>query len=446
MDNKIKIIVSSANLLKHLSSIGGVVASNPVMPILDTFLFEINDNTIKITASDLQTYLVTSLNADVSKNNKLKIAIPARIILDTLKNLPNQQIELNINTESYSVEIKSNNGKYRIACESAEDYPECPQYIADITMEISASFLKRVIDKLLFAVSTDETKPFLTGVFVEIGPELEKNELNNDIPIYQEDEDLVPSSILPNTNKSQAVFVASNGNKLAKYVLKNLNIKNSASSYISTSTSNELNENELEDSNLSKIRPMSCIIPKKPLSIVNGFSIVEDDIVELSLNNSHAYIKAGNIEVTTRLIEEAYPNYKNVLPSENPYKLTVDRSDILSSLKRVSIYANKTDNLIKFALSENKLKILTKDNSFCNEASESIPCCYEGENFEIGFNSKFLIETISKIDTDEVVLYMGEPHRAVLLFPSNQLKNEDILLLVMPVAIEVKQVSRNMVL
>ncbi len=441
-----KIIVSSANLLKHLSSVGGVVTSSTIMPILDNFLFEINDNTIKITASDLQTYLVTSLDVDVIEGSKLKIAVPASIILDTLKNLPNQQIELNINTESYSVEIKSNNGKYRIVCENAEDYPECPEYVADITMGISVLVLKRVINKMLFAVSTDETKPFLTGVFVEIGPELEKTELNNDTTTYEEDTDLVPSSI-SNTNKSQAIFAASNGNKLSKYVLKDLNIKNFSPSYISTSTSNgELNENEFKTSSLSKTRYMSCIIPKKPLSIVNNFSTKEDDIVEVSLNKSHAYIKVGNIETTTRLIEETYPNYKNVLPSESPYKITVDRIDILSSLKRVSIYANKTNNFIKFSISENKLKILTRDNSFCNKAFETIPCHYEGENFEIGFNSKFLIETLSKIDTDEAVLHIGGPHRAVLLFPSNQLENEDVLLLVMPVAIEVEKVAEDKVL
>ena len=465
MIDKMKITVSSASLLKHLSSIGGIITSNPIVPILDNFLFEIDGGVLKIMASDLQTYFITNLKVEVSDANaSLRIAVPARILLDTLKNLPDQQVVINININSYSMEIKSSNGRYKLACENSEDYPECPPYIADTAMEVKGTLLKRAINKLLFAISSDDTKPFLTGIFVEIkscqnnthevpgGLELEGNatgiaasdeiitdslvnkteSTNKDEKIVdtataeifsEENVNLIPSSFseqgLENKEfqEREMIFVASDGHKLAKYVLKDVSISSSF--------------------------PVSCIIPKKPLNIVNGFSVLQDEVLDFSLNKSHAYLKLGNIEMITRLIHENYPNYNNVLPSESPYKLTISRDSILSSLKRVSIYANKSAHFVKIKLSASELNIFTEDHNFSNEAIEKLPCHYEGEELEIGFNSKFLIEALNRIDTEEVVFYMGEPHRAVLLFPASQLEHEELLLLVMPVALENEEGEKN---
>lgn len=372
-----KFIVSSSNLLKQLSSINGVITSNPVVPILDNFLFEINENELTVTASDLQTYFLTKVQVEAQGNSK--IAIPARILIDTLKNLPDQPIAFTIDENSYNVEITSNNGRYRLACENAEDFPVCPDSKSEIDINIENNLLKKAIGKLLFATSTDDLKPSMGGVFLKM-------------------------------NEEGTTFVATDGHKLARYIIKELGSRND---------------------------PFSCIVPRKPLSILNGLPVSDkDQVFKIALCKSHAYFELGYTKMITRLIDENYPDYNNVLPKESPYKLIVDRDDILSSLKRVSIYANKTARQIRVKMTGSELQIFTEDLDFSNEAVERLTCTYEGNDLEIGFNSKFLIEALSNIDSEEVEIYMGEPHRAVLLFPKRQEENEELLLLVMPVILK----------
>ena len=368
-----KFIVSSSNLLKQLSSISGIIASNPIVPILDNFLFEIKDNELTVTASDLQTYFLTKVK--VESHGDSKIAIPAKILIDTLKNLPDQPITFKIDENAYNVEITSNNGRYRLACENSEDFPLCPTSESNINLKLENSLLKKAISKLLFATSTDELKPSMGGIFLKM---LDK----------------------------KITFVATDGHKLARYIFNGLGTKDK----------------------------YSCIIPRKPLGILNNIPVIDkEQLFEISLSKSHAYFDLGNTKMITKLIDENYPDYNNVLPLESPYKLTVDCDTLLNSLKRVSIYANKTARQIRLKMIGSELQIFTEDLDFSNEAVERLTCTYEGNDLEIGFNSKFLIEALSNIDTEEVEIHMGEPHRAVLLFPKEQEEKEELLLLVMPV-------------
>jgi len=204
----------------------------------------------------------------------------------------------------------------------------------------------------------------------------------------------------------KTTFVSTDGHKLSKYVRTDI---------CSSDT-------------------LSVIIPKKPLNLISNLSLEnKSQKVTIAFNNSHAYFEFENIKVITRLIDEKYPEYENVLPKESPYKLTIDRADFLSSLKRVAIYANKVVNQIRLKMVGSEMQILTEDLDFSNEAIERLTCTYEGDDLEIGFNAKFLIEALNNIDSEEVVLYLGQPHRAVLLFPKTKGESEEILFLVMPV-------------
>ncbi len=368
-----KFIVSSSNLLKRLSSISGVITSNPVVPILDNFLFEIKENELTVTASDLQTFFLTKVQVEAHGDSR--IAIPAKILIDTLKNLPDQPITFTIDENAYNVEITSNNGRYRLACENSEDFPPHPSSNSNIDMDIENSLLKKAIGKLLFATSSDELKPSMGGIFLKM-------------------------------HEERMLFVATDGHKLARYTFEDLGIK----------------------------EEYSCIIPRKPLSILNNISISDkDQKFNIALSKSHAYFNIGSTKMITKLIDENYPDYNNVLPLDSPYKLTVDCHTILNSLKRVSIYANKTARQIRLKMTGSELQIFTEDLDFSNEAVERLTCTYEGNDLEIGFNSRFLIEALNNIDTEEVEIHMGESNRAVLLFPKIQENNEELLLLVMPV-------------
>ncbi len=368
-----KFIVSSSALLKQLSSINGVIVSNPVIPILDNFLFEVNDKELIITASDLQTYLTTTV--PVESHGHSKLAIPAKILIETLKNLPDQPITFTIEENSYNVEITSSNGRYKLAGENSNDFPDTPEINKNSSIEMSPDILSTAISKTLFATSNDELRPSMGGVYI----------------IYED---------------NKTTFVATDGHKLSRYIRTDMGSSN----------------------------PFSVIVPRKPLNILTNLPIEDrSKNVTMAISNSHAYFNIGNAKVVTRLIDERYPEYENVLPKESPYQLTIQRKDFLSSLKRVAIYANKVANQIRLKMAGSELQIITEDLDFSNEAVERLTCAYEGEDLEIGFNAKFLIEGLNNIDSEEVVIHLGQPQRAVLMFPKDKDDNEDLLVLVMPV-------------
>jgi DNA polymerase-3 subunit beta len=367
-----KFIVNSSYLLKQLSNINGVITSNPVVPILENFLFEIDKSNLTVTASDLQTSMITEIT--VESKEKGSIAVPARILLDTLKNLPDQPVTFSIDAASYSIEISSDNGRYKLAGENATDFPKVPAVSNDFSASISSEVLAKAVNNTIFATSSDELRPAMTGVYVNLG---EKN----------------------------TTFVATDGHRLVRY-----------------------RRTDIKSDNGSAI-----IIPRKALNLLKATLPSENTDVSIDFNLSNAFFKFGNIRMICRLIDERFPDYENVIPASNPIKMTISRMDLLSSLRRISIYANKTTHQVRLKITGSELVVSAEDLDFSNEANERLSCEHEGEDIEIGFNAKFLIEMLSNATADQIKLNMSAPNKAGVITPSEKDKNEDILMLVMPV-------------
>ena len=367
-----KFIVNSAYLLKQLSNINGVITTNPVVPILENFLFELEKGGLTVTASDLQTSMITELQ--VESKEKGSIAVPARILLDTLKNLPEQPVTFSIDESTYSVEIISDNGRYKLSGENATDFPKVPSVSNDFTAEISSDVLSRAINNTIFATSNDELRPAMTGVYVNLG---DKN----------------------------TTFVATDGHRLVRY-----------------------RRTDVKSDNGNAI-----IIPRKALNLLKATLPAENADVVVNFNMANAFFKFGNIRMICRLIDERFPDYENVIPSGNNIKMTIGRNDLLGALKRISIYANKTTHQVRLKITGSELQISAEDLDFSNETNERLSCEHDGEDIEIGFNAKFLVEMLGNMDSDQIRLTMSAPNKAGVILPAEKDKAEDILMLVMPV-------------
>ena len=364
-------VISSASLLKQLQRISGVLSTNNTLPILDNFLFEIISGKLTISASDLETTMRTSMEVEAKEEGK--IAIPAKLLLDVLKNLPDQPCTFLVNNNTFAIEIAYDNGKSKMVGYNGDDFPRTPELSKPSSINISGEIISNAINKTLFATGIDDLRPVMSGVFCEFSP-------NN------------------------ITFVATDAHKLVRY--KRTDSQASGSS--------------------------SFILPKKPLNLLK-INLKGDEDVTLEYNDSNAVFTFNENVLICRLIDGKYPNYEAVIPKENPNVLKIDRLQFLSSIKRVSIFSNKTTHQIKLKLAGSELSLSAEDIDFSNEANERLTCNYSGEDLEIGFNSRFLMEMLNNIDTSEVCLEMSEPSRAGLLTPSEKNKNEDILMLVMPV-------------
>lgn len=367
-----KFVVSSSTLLKQLTSINGVITTNPVVPILENFLFEVADSKLTVYASDLQTSMITEL--PVEAKQKGSICVPARILLDTLKNLPEQPVTFTIDQETYSIEISSDNGRYKLSGENATDFPKVPAVKNSSSVDISSDVLGRAISSTIFAASTDELKPAMTGVYLAL------------------------------TEKS-GTFVATDGHRLIRFKRADVNADGSN----------------------------TLILPRKALMLLKASLPSENTVVNIEFNASNAFFSFNNVKMICRLIDERFPDYENAIPVSNPNKLTINRADFLNSIKRISIYANKTTYQVRLKIAGSNLQVSAEDLDFSNEATERLSCEYEGEDMEIGFNAKFLIEMLNNLDCEIIDLKMSAPNRAGLITPSDKNDNEDILMLVMPV-------------
>ncbi len=367
-----RFIVSTSTLLKQLQAVSGALSSSTVLPILENFLFQIKDGNLTISATDLQTSMTTSLTVETNENGR--IAIPSRILLDTLKSLPEQPVTILVDDKTFGIEIKAGDGNYKLSGENGEDFPKIPVVENASSVSLPASVLAEAINKTIFAVSNDELRPAMTGVYCQLSPQ-------------------------------HFTFVATDAHKLVRYRRMDAH---------STTTT-------------------SFIMPKKALTLLKSSLPTEDVDVSVEYNSTSAFFKFGNINLVCRLIDERYPDYDAVIPLNNPNKLTIDRLAFLGSLSRVAIYANKTTHQVRLKIEGNELNISSEDIDFSNEAHEKLTCQYEGEDMEIGFNARFLIEMLRNLSCEEVSLEMSTPNRAGLLLPQGGDENEDVLMLVMPV-------------
>lgn len=367
-----RFIVSTSTLLKHLQTVNGASSSSTVLPILENFLFEIKEGNLTISATDLQTSMTTSL--PVESKEEGKVAVPSRILLETLKTLPDQPITFHIDDNSFAIEISAGDGKYKLSGENGEDFPKIPVVDNASSVNMPASVLSEAINKTIFAVSNDELRPAMTGVYCQLSPQ-------------------------------NITFVATDAHKLVRY--------------------------RRNDSKADKAS--SFILPKKALTLLKAALPNTDVNVSIDYNATSAFFKFENINLICRLIDERYPDYEAVIPADNPNKLVIDRALFLNSLRRVVIFANKTTHQVRLKITGSELNISSEDLDFANEAHERLSCQYDGEDLEIGFNARFLIEMLNNLNGEEITLELSTANRAGLLIPQTNDENENVLMLVMPV-------------
>ena len=367
-----KFIVNSSTLLKELQKLNGVISTSNTLLILDNFLFEIEDGKIKIIASDLETTMISEITTESSSNGQ--ITIPSKILIDTLKTFSNQPLTFLVDEETKGIEISSENGKYKLAGQDAKEFPKVPELSSSSSFLISSSVLLNAINKTLFASGNDELRPVMSGVFCELSEE-------------------------------NITFVATDAHKLVKHTRSKIS-SNSNSSFI---------------------------LPKKPLSLLKN-NIDSDSDLNIDFNETNVKFSLDNITLICRLIDGKYPNYDAVIPKDNPNKLVINKDELLNSIKRVSIYASKTTHQIRLKIAGSQLQITSEDLDFANKAEERLTCSYEGEDIEIGFNSRFVIDMLNNIGAEQICLEMSAPNRAGIILPlDGQEENEDTLMLVMPV-------------
>lgn len=373
-----KFVVSSSELLGHLQAISRVISSKNTLPILDNFLFNLSGNDLEITASDLESTLITRMKLENTTGDGT-IALPARILLDTLKEFSVQPLTFDINMETMAVVISSENGKFNVVGQNGIDFPALPAIKKDkkFKFNINADVLLAGISRTLFATADDELRPVMGGIFVE-------------------------------ASTDKITFVASDAHKLVRY--QRLDAK--------------------ADDNAS------FILPKKPASLLKNILPREEGPVTVEFDDKNAFFNLSDYKVVCRLVEGNYPNYNSVIPKNNPRKITIDRVEFYNTLKRVSVFSNQASNLVKLQLKGNQIMVSAQDIDFSISAYERIKCQYEGEEIEIGFKSVFLLEILANIASQDVMIELADPTRAGLFLPViSDNESEDLLMLLMPMMI-----------
>ncbi|QMU64925.1 MAG: DNA polymerase III subunit beta [Flavobacteriaceae bacterium] len=366
-----KFIVSSSQLSKQLQVLGGVINSNNTLPILDNFLFELSENTLQVFASDLETTM--SAVIEVESDSSGTIALSARLLLDTLKTFPDQPLIFRTG-DNHTIEISSDQGKYDMAYFDGDEFPKAVSLPSPSKTIMSSHILATAISKTIFAAGNDDLRPVMSGVFFQFSTEY-------------------------------LTFVATDAHKLVKYTRTDVSADETA----------------------------EFIMPKKPLNLLKGVLENSDDVT-VEYNDSNAKFTFDHFVLVCRLIDGKYPNYEAVIPKENPNKLTIDRASFLNSVRRVSIFSSKTTHQIRLKMAGTELNVSAEDLDFSNKADERLSCEYQGDDMQIGFNSRFLSEMLSNLNSDEILIEMSLPNRAGILTPIDGTdEGEQITMLVMPV-------------
>ncbi len=367
-----KFIVSSSYLLKQLQVLGGIINTNNTLPILDNFLFNLDNNDLTVSASDLETTISSKL--EVESTDKGMVCIPARLLLETLKTFPEQPLAFTVE-DNNTIEISSSHGKYALAYANAEDFPNVVELKDPSSTLIQGDILATAISKTIFASGNDDLRPVMSGVFFQFSTE-------------------------------NLIFVATDAHKLVKYSRDDISASQTA----------------------------EFIMPKKPLNLLKSILGGSEEDVTIEYNESNAKFSFDNTEMICRLIDGKYPNYEAVIPKENPNKLLINRNQFLNSVRRVSIFSSKSTHQIRLKIAGAELNISAEDIDYSNKAEERLTCDYQGDDMQIGFNSRFLTEMLNNLTSDEVSLEMSLPNRAGILTPVDGLdEGETVTMLVMPV-------------
>lgn len=364
-----KFHVASNELNQGLSAVIGAVPAKATLPILETILFESEEGKLKLTATDLEISIIEYIDAEIEEEGA--VAIPARRLLETLRQLPDIPVHFEVD-DRHNIQFKTDKGTYKLVGEEADEFPDTPDLTDGTSLTCSKDLIRKAIQKTMFAVSNDDLRPAMMGVYFDVAPH-------------------------------GTTFVATDGHRLVRYRNKNL-------------TSPE---------------ELTFIVPDKALGLV--LKALDDENCELSVSRDHARFKSGKTMILTRLIAEQYPNYESVIPRENDKELIISKDQMLSTVRRVSVFSSSTTRQIRLEVGPDKLTIRAEDLDMSSEARETVSCDYSDDEIEIGFNAKYLADVLSNVDTNEVRFQFSTPNRAGIVKPSEEEDGEEMLMLVMPV-------------
>lgn len=370
MENPMKFTTTTGELQRVLSKVGGVIPTKSTMPILENFHFDLLNNTLTITGTDLEISQTTSLEVKGTEDGK--IAVPAKRLNDTVRALPDTEMLFTIDTTSNKIKIATKSGEYNLTGESAKDFPEVPPFNGKEEISLDSALLRKIIHRTLFAVSTDELRPAMMGVLLQ-------------------------------SKGTDLRSVATDGHRLVKC------------SYKTPKTA------------LKK----DIIIPAKAMNIVA--KAIEGGTIKMGVSDTHVKFEFDKNIIVSRLIDETYPNYESVIPTENDKTMTVNREQLAAAVRRVALYASSVTHQIKLSIVKNGLTVSAQDVELGGEAKESLECHYTNGSLDIGFNATYLVDILSHLDSEEVSFKFSSPTRAGIVVPAGDQRDEDVVMLVMPV-------------
>ena len=368
-----KFTLSSNALSSRLQTLAKVINSKNSLPILESFLFQVHNGQLTLTASDSENVMQTSLKLDQFDTDG-DFAIPSHTVLDAVKELPEQPLTFEVNMSTFEVTVGYQNGQYQFTAQNADEYPQtAPIQNGVHAITIDATALNENINRTLFATDNNEIRPVMNGIYFDLTTDC-------------------------------LAFVASDGHKLVR----------------------------CRDYSIKSETPAAFILPKKPATLLRNVLDKDSGDVVIKFNSNSAEIHFAEGKLSCRLIEGNYPNYNAAIPNDNPNELTIDRKSLLSAIRRILPFASMSSQLIRFRLEAGMLELSSEDIDFATRAKESLVCEYTGASLQIGFRGDFFTEILNSIDTDELKIKLGDPSRAGIVVPSKQPENEDVLMLIMP--------------
>ena len=368
-----KFNVSSSKLFSQLQAVSRVINNKNALPILDDVLFDLSGNELTLTASDGETTIRTSIEVD-NVEGAGKVASAAKLLLETLKEFSEQPLAFTIDENNFAGSMVSQNGTYSFVGVNGNEYPEMPAAEADArSIAMPANILQSAIEKTIFCTADDDLRPVMNGIFFDIA-------------------------------EDKVTMVATDAHRLVRYT--NTGVQSGAAA--------------------------SFILPKKPAGLLKNLLAKEEEEVKVTFGAKNARFEFGSTIIVCRQIEGRFPNYNAVIPQGNQNVVTVDRQTIINACKRVAVFANNGTAQLRLALSENQIKISAQDIDFSTSAEETISCDYNGTPMAIGFKAPFLIDLLGSIASADVQLKLADPARAGLILPVENVENEDVLMLLMP--------------
>ncbi|MDO4191363.1 MAG: DNA polymerase III subunit beta [Bacteroidales bacterium] len=365
--------VSSTLLLNRLSAVSSVISSKPMMQILGNVLFEVNDNKLRLTGTDLELTLSSVIDVEDASGN-ISIAMPPQILRDTLRELSEQNVRFEINEENLAVVMRTNNGKYDFIGFKGGEFPTLPQVEGESNkITTTADIIFNGISRTLFATAVEDLRPTMTGIYLDI-------------------------------TTDSITFVATDAHKMSRII----------------------NTTSHADSDCS------VILPKKAANTLKNIFAKAKDAATIEFDAKNIFINNEEYALIVRKIEGRYPNYKSVIPTNNPYDIVVDRLAFTAAVKRVAVYTTASTGLMRLDVLKGNLRLTAQDIDFSTSALEQVTCQYDGEPLSIGFKAQLLSEILACIASDNVILRLADQTRAGIVLPAENLENEDLLMLLMP--------------